>query len=100
MKPHPIDPARRRWLGSLALPAFGLSGCAAFDYRADDAPDGAKLGARVRQVKIVDGKLGNVALEGCILNVFGGLEFERPEGGEIKVTYPLTFASDGEPAQR
>jgi hypothetical protein len=60
----------------------------------------SKPGARVRQVKIVDGKLGNVALEGCILNVFGGLEFERPEGGEIKVTYPLTFASDGEPAQR
>jgi len=39
MNPHPIDPARRRWLGSLALPAFGLSGCAAFDYRADDAPE-------------------------------------------------------------
>ena len=81
-------------------PGLGGKIDVSFTIRADDAPDGAKLGARVRQVKIVDGKLGNVALEGCILNVFGGLEFERPEGGEIKVTYPLTFASDGEPAQR
>jgi hypothetical protein len=71
-----------------------------FTIRAEDAPDGSKLGARVRQVKLAGGRLGNVALEGCILNVFGGLEFERPEGGEIKVNYPLSFSSDGEPAKR
>ena len=34
-----FDIGRRRWLGSLALAVPGLSGCAAFDYRADDAPE-------------------------------------------------------------
>lgn len=47
---------------------------------------------KVAQVHTADGGMGHLAFEGCVRNVFKGLRFERPERGELKVTYPLTFS--------
>ncbi|MCC7384400.1 MAG: AgmX/PglI C-terminal domain-containing protein [Deltaproteobacteria bacterium] len=55
-----------------------------------DDPDGG----RVREVNLGESGIGHIAMEGCVLNVFQGLSFERPEGGQLKVTYPLIFSSD------
>ncbi len=51
--------------------------------------------AKVVGAKLADQGLGHVAMEGCIVNVFEGLRFERPADGKIDVTYPLNF-SNGE----
>ncbi len=48
--------------------------------------------AKVMRVEIADGGMGHLAMEGCVGNVFKGMRFERPEGGETRVTYPLSFS--------
>lgn len=69
-----------------------------FEISADDA--GA---AEVTQVSLVDGGLGQPFMEGCVLNAFQDLRFEKPPGGGGKVTvnYPITFqlndAGTGDP---
>lgn len=55
-----------------------------------DDPDGG----RVSEISLGKSGIGHVAMEGCVLNVFQGLSFERPEGGQLKVTYPLIFSAD------
>lgn len=44
-----------------------------------------------------DAGVGNIAFEGCVKNVFKTLRFERPEDGEMSVTYPLVFSNDKAP---
>ena len=58
-----------------------------FRIVADDA--GTSL---VDQVQIIDGGLGQRAMDGCVLNVFQDLRFEHADS-PIEVHYPLTFAS-------
>lgn len=53
--------------------------------------------ARVQRVDIADGGFGHVMMEGCVRNVFQGMRFERPRGGETRVTYPLSFENTPEP---
>lgn len=38
-------------------------------------------------------RLGHVAMEGCVLNVFQELRFEAPKDGKLDVTYPMQFTS-------
>jgi len=46
----------------------------------------------VDQVSLVDGGMGQVALEGCVLNVMQDLRFDTPPGSEpVNVTYPFIF---------
>ena len=47
--------------------------------------------AKVMRVEIADGGMGHVAMEGCVRNVFKNMRFEAPKGGEVNVTYPLSF---------
>ncbi len=47
--------------------------------------------AKVMRVEIADGGMGHLAMEGCVRNVFKGMRFEKPAGGETRVTYPLSF---------
>jgi hypothetical protein len=53
--------------------------------------------AKVQKVEIADGGLGHLMMEGCVRNVFKGLRFETPRGGETRVTYPLNFENKAEP---
>lgn len=52
---------------------------------------------KVMRVDIPDGGMGHVAMEGCVRNVFKGMRFEAPKNGEMRVTYPLTFAPTPRP---
>ena len=62
----------------------------AFTISADDAGE-----AEVTRIALVDGGVGHVLMEGCVLNVFHDLRFERPEGRDsIEVHYPLAFSND------
>ena len=47
--------------------------------------------AKIMQVVVADGGIGHLAMEGCVRNVFKGMRFEAPRGGEMRVTYPLSF---------
>jgi hypothetical protein len=58
-----------------------------FRIVADDA--GTSI---VDQVQILDGGLGQRAMDGCVLNVFQDLRFEHSDE-PIEVHYPLTFSS-------
>lgn len=60
-----------------------------------------KSEARIKELYIKDGGLGNDLLDGCVLASFKSLHFETPDGGgEIEVNYPLTFSGgDDEPDQ-
>jgi hypothetical protein len=49
---------------------------------------------KVMGVTIADGGMGHVAMEGCVGNVFKGMRFEAPRGGEMRVTYPFVFSND------
>lgn len=49
--------------------------------------------AKIMQVVVADGGIGHLAMEGCVRNVFKGMRFEAPHGGEMRVTYPLSFES-------
>lgn len=51
-------------------------------------------------VHVVEGGLGSEALEGCVLSVVESeLHFERTADGEpVRVTYPLRFSSEPDPA--
>ena len=52
---------------------------------------------RVTDVDLAESELEHTFMEGCVLNVFGELPFEAPEGGgEVEVNYPLMFASEDE----
>jgi hypothetical protein len=51
--------------------------------------------AKIQRVEIADGGMGHVAMEGCVRNVFKGMRFEAPRGGEMRVTYPLSFEAKG-----
>jgi len=52
-------------------------------------------------VHVVEGGLGSEALDGCILSVVESeLHFARTADGEpVRVTYPLRFSSEPDPAQ-
>lgn len=52
-------------------------------------------GAKVVGAKVGDQGIGHAAMEGCVVNVFEDLRFERPADGKISVTYPVIF-SNGE----
>lgn len=49
--------------------------------------------AKIMRVDIADGGMGHLVMEGCVRNVFKGMRFEAPQGGEMRVTYPLAFES-------
>ena len=49
--------------------------------------------AKIMRVDIADGGMGHLAMEGCVRNVFKGMRFEAPKGGETHVTYPIEFAT-------
>ncbi len=49
--------------------------------------------AKIMKVVVADGGMGHLAMEGCVRNVFKGMRFEAPLGGETRVTYPLVFVS-------
>ncbi len=68
-----------------------LEGKLKVDFRIAEIP-GRERG-RVSQVTVLDGGLGHVAMEGCVRNVFKAMRFERPERGELRVTYPLDFSA-------
>jgi hypothetical protein len=50
---------------------------------------------KVMGVTIADGGMGHVAMEGCVGNVFKTMRFEAPRGGELRVTFPISFSNDG-----
>lgn len=50
--------------------------------------------ARVMRVDIADAGFGHVMMEGCVRNVISGLRFERPRGGETRVSYPIDFSPE------
>jgi hypothetical protein len=54
-------------------------------------PDDAGSG-EVTRVAVIDGGLGHILMEGCVLNAVHDLRFDDPEG-ELTVHYPLTFSS-------
>lgn len=53
--------------------------------------------AKIMRVDIADGGIGHIAMEGCVRNVFKGMRFEAPQGGEMRVTYHLAFESKQTP---
>lgn len=55
--------------------------------------------SKIVRVDVADGGLGHVMMEGCVRNVFKGLRFETPRGGETRVTYPLSFQNNDAPPQ-
>jgi hypothetical protein len=64
-----------------------------FRIAADGGPE-----AVVDQVRLVgDAGMGNLAFEGCVLSVMGGLRFDAPPEGTLNVSYPFTFSNDGGP---
>lgn len=68
-----------------------LEGGISVGFRIRPDPEDKDAG-KVDQVEVLKNNLHQMALEGCILNVFQGLSFERPKE-ELKVTYPLNFTS-------
>lgn len=68
-----------------------LSGKLKVEFRIGEIPGRDR--AKVMDIDIPDGGMGHVAMEGCVKNVFAGLRFETPRGGELRVTYPLAFQS-------
>ncbi len=69
-----------------------LQGGISVGFRIRPDPEDKEAG-KVDQVEVLRNNLHQMALEGCILNVFQGLSFERPKEGELKVHYPLNFSS-------
>ncbi|MFO0723648.1 MAG: AgmX/PglI C-terminal domain-containing protein [Myxococcota bacterium] len=69
-----------------------LEGAIAVGFRIRPDPNDPS-GGKIDQVEVQQNSIHQVALEGCILNVFSGLHFERPVEPEVKVTYPLNFAN-------
>jgi hypothetical protein len=63
---------------------------ASFAIAVPDAED-ERDDARIDEVSIREGGLGNEFLEGCVLAVFSELSFEPPADGRIEVNYPLRF---------
>jgi len=49
--------------------------------------------AHIDEVQIQDSELAHGLLEGCVLNVVGGLSFDPLEEGAVTVTYPFAFSS-------
>lgn len=47
----------------------------------------------VTKIGVMDGGIDQLALQGCVLNVFQELSFEAPENGPVTVNYPLRFES-------
>ncbi len=53
-------------------------------------------GGVVDRVRLVeDAGMGNTAFEGCVLSVMSDLRFDPPESGDLEVTYPIAFSTDG-----
>lgn len=71
----------------------GLGGTLKLSFQITEA-DG---GGVVQNIAIIDGGVGHLAFEGCVANVFDGLDFEPPQNGAMNVTYPLVFSSTGAP---
>ena len=53
--------------------------------------------AKIQKVEVADGGMGHLMMEGCVRNVFKGMRFETPRGGETRVTYPLNFENTQQP---
>ena len=66
------------------------------DVDDDGASNGPPLAgeAGVADAVVAGGGLGNVLLDGCILNAVGDLRFTGVPAGGLKVTYPFQFTSD------
>ena len=69
----------------------GLSGKMKIELTIVEIPGRGR--AKVMQVLVADGGLGHLGMEGCVRNVFKGMRFEAPRGGEMRVSYPLSFSS-------
>lgn len=76
------------WLA--ADPTLGGKVVLQFTLRAAAEPD---LPAEIVDVGMADSSVGHPMMEGCVLNAIQGLEFESPHGDDVKVRYPLSFAS-------
>jgi hypothetical protein len=57
-----------------------------FDITDDDAGQG-----EVTHVELLEGGVGQLFVEGCVLNVFQGMRFPAPPDGEVSVVYPVQF---------
>ncbi len=42
------------------------------------------------------GSMTNPAVRECIVKVFASMSFPKPEGGKVKVTYPIDFTNHDE----
>jgi hypothetical protein len=48
----------------------------------------------VESASLGSGSLGEGGVKSCVLGVFRTLSFPEPEGGKVKVTYPIDFQKD------
>lgn len=76
------------WLA--ADPTLGGKVVLQFTLRAAAEPERP---AEIVDVGMADSSVGHPMMEGCVLNAIQGLEFESPHGDDVKVRYPLFFAS-------
>jgi len=77
-------------------PALGGKLLVSFTITAD--ADGGLGPGRVTEAALKSSELEHPILEGCVLNAFQDLVFERPPGGPLKVNYPVRFSAE-EPAE-
>ncbi len=57
-----------------------------FDITLDDAGEG-----EVSHVELMEGGVGHVFVEGCVLNVFHGMRFPAPPDGQVTVVFPVVM---------
>jgi len=72
-----------------------LAGTMKVSFRIHPNEDGGP--GVVDAVTVLDGGIGQVAMEGCVLNVMQDLRFDTPAGSDpVSVTYPFKFATTGD----
>ena len=47
---------------------------------------------KVERVGLAGEQTLSVAMQNCVVTVFRNMRFPQPEGGEVRVAYPLVFA--------
>ncbi len=57
----------------------------------DEPADDGRFDGLVTNVGIDDSELDHTLVEGCIGNVIGGLRFEEPRDGVVRIRYPFVF---------
>lgn len=70
-------------------PTFGARVTVTFTIE----PEEGKEGGKIVSAQLANQGMGHVAMEGCIVQVFEDLRFDRPKDGPIKVTYPVEFST-------